>query len=93
MGAWKLHVEGTPPLGFEGWNDDWVDPRRPNGTTILAQEEQAKPSQYPGMRTGDRSMKLALFNLESDPAEQHDVSAKNPEVVAKLQAKFAEMMQ
>lgn len=54
MGPWKLHVRGTPALGFESLGDDWVDPRRPNGTTILAQAEQAKPSAYPGLKSGDR---------------------------------------
>jgi hypothetical protein len=74
-------------------SEDWVDPRRPNGTTILAQEEQARPSAFPGVRSGDRSDQPALFHLIDDPSEQHNVAAQHPEVVARLQAKFAQMVQ
>jgi arylsulfatase A-like enzyme len=91
MGPWKLHVKGTPPIGQETWTDDWVDPRRPDGTTIIAQEEQAKPSAFPGLKTGDRSTAPALFNLQDDPGEQKNVADQHPEVVTRLLAKFAEL--
>ena len=29
-----------------------------------------------------------LFDLKTDPGEQHDLTAKNPEVVAKLNAEY-----
>jgi uncharacterized sulfatase len=90
MGPWKLHVRGTPALGFANLGDDWVDPRRPNGTTILAQEEQARPSAYPGLKTGDLSREPALFNLDVDPGEQKNVAAEHPDIVARLQARFGE---
>jgi hypothetical protein len=32
-----------------------------------------------------------LFDLESDPSEQHDVAAQNPDVVARLRALFEKM--
>ena len=91
MGNWKLHARGTPAPGQEAWTDDWVDPRRPNGTTILAQDEQAKPSAYPGVKSGDRSRSPALFNLQVDPAEQKDVADQHPKIVAELLARFAEL--
>jgi arylsulfatase A-like enzyme len=93
MGDWKLHVRGTPGLGFESLGEDWVDPRRPNGSTILAPEEQPRPSAFPGLKTGDRSTAPALFHLGNDPSEQHDVAAEHPDVVQQLQAKFAELSQ
>ena len=85
---WKLHVlpaterrDGTP-------GERWIDPWGPDGVTLLAPYEQYQPSDYPGVRTGDPGRAGALFDLLSDPAEQRDVSAQNPEVVARLQKKF-----
>jgi arylsulfatase A len=43
-----------------------------------------KPAAYVDRATG-----LALFNLEADVGEQHDVAAEHPEVVARLE-KFSE---
>jgi len=91
MGDWKLHVLGTPAPGFENLAADWIDPRRPNGTTILAQEEQARPTEFPGIKKGSRSREPALYNLQVDPAEQENVATTYPHIVAKLQAKFAEL--
>ncbi|MCA9099678.1 MAG: sulfatase [Planctomycetales bacterium] len=82
-GRWKLHLEGTPPPDHRG--DDWVDPRAPDGVTILAPYEQARPADFPGIKTGDRSDGVALFDLEHDESEQHDVAAEHPDVVTRLQ--------
>jgi uncharacterized sulfatase len=81
-GEWKLHVRSTPreanrPL-------DWVDPRAPDGKTIIAPFEQYSPAHHPGITTGDVSDKPALFNLRDDPSEQHNVAAKHPDIVARL---------
>lgn len=88
---WKLHVlpaterrDGTP-------GERWIDPWGPDGVTILAPYEQYQPSDYPGVRTGDPGKAGALFDLQSDPAEQHDVSARHPEVVARLRKRFDEL--
>ena len=89
-GKWKLHVRstgGTPDRG-----DDWVDPRGPDGVTILAPYEQARPSDYPGVTTGDGPEDMMLFDMEADPAEQHDVSGKYPEVVRRLKALYDRTM-
>jgi hypothetical protein len=32
-----------------------------------------------------------LFDMESDPSEQHDVAAQNPQVVARLKALFEKL--
>ena len=86
-GKWKLHYQATS--GDLNFPLNWVDPRRPNGKTILAQPEQYGPADYPGVKTGDTSKQHALFNLQTDPAEQIDVASEHPEVVARL-VKLAE---
>ena len=68
----------------------WIDPRGPDGVTILAPYEQAKPNQHPGLLTGDPPRKMMLFDLENDRAEQHDVAAQHPDVVERLSAMFEE---
>ncbi len=88
-GKWKLHVRepGTSQMFQPGW----VDPRRPDGVTILAPSEQATPYEYPGVITGDASKEMMLFDIHADPAEQHNVAAENPDVVQRLKAMFDEV--
>lgn len=83
-GRWKLHIRS--PGGMPGRGEDWVDPRGPDGVTILAPYEQARPSAYPGVIGGDDPKAMMLFDLEADPAEQRDVSKQHPEVVGRLKA-------
>ena len=85
-GRWRLHVRspgGTPKRG-----DDWVDPRGPDGVTILAPYEQARPRAYPGRTSGDELKSMMLFDILNDPAEQKDVSREHPDVVSRLKALF-----
>jgi hypothetical protein len=56
--------------------------------TLLAPYEQYQPADYPGVRTGDAPQPMALFDLESDPAEQRNVADANPEVVNRLKAQY-----
>ena len=83
-GKWKLHVRTPGPDPKR--SDDWVDPRGPDGVTLIAPYEQARPSAYPGVIGGDGPNKMMLFDLEADPAEQHDLSQQHPEVVERLKA-------
>lgn len=82
---WKLHVvapnDRNEKVGADG---RWIDPRGPDGVTILAPYEQHQPSDYPGLRTGDPSKPMQLFDLQEDPGEQQDVAAKYPDIVARL---------
>lgn len=88
-GQWKLHVLSPGERTERGEN--WVDPRGPDGVTILAPYEQARPSEYPGVTGGDGPGEMILFDLAADPAEQHDVAEKHPEVVKGLKAMFDEL--
>ena len=83
-GKWKLHVRSPGPMPKRG--DDWVDPRGPDGVTILAPYEQARPSAYPGATAGDGPKDMMLFDIEADPSEQHDLSRQHPNVVERLKA-------
>jgi arylsulfatase A-like enzyme len=83
-GRWKLHVRSPGQVPNRG--DDWVDPRGPDGVTILAPYEQARPSAYPGVIGGDEPKKMMLFDIEADPSEQRDLSKQNPDVVNRLKA-------
>ena len=93
-GKWKLHVR-TPAPGFKEMDKataaQWIDPRGPDGITLIAQYEQARPDQYPGVLTGDAAKPLMLFDLEADPSEQHDISEKHPDIVQRLKAMFEKL--
>lgn len=88
-GRWKLHVRQPTP-GFRCLDDasGWKDLRGPDGWTIIAQFEQANPTQCPGVQTGPSPKPLMLFDMLADKAEQRDVAADNPEVVARLRELF-----
>jgi arylsulfatase A-like enzyme len=85
-GRWRLHVRS--PGGASKRGDDWVDPRGPDGVTILAPYEQARPSAYPGRTSGDAPKTMMLFDILDDPTEQNDVSSEHPEEVRRLKALF-----
>ena len=88
-GRWKLHVRAPQP-GFLCREDasGWKDPRGPDGITIIAQFEQANPTQCPGVNTGPVPKPLMLFDMEADRSEQRDIAPEHPEVVARLKAVF-----
>jgi uncharacterized sulfatase len=91
-GKWKLHVHSPGrETRYQKDPTGWVDPRGPDGVTIIAPYEQARPNQYPGLMTGDAPKDMMLFDLEADLGEQHDVAAQNPEVVKRLKAFFDKM--
>jgi uncharacterized sulfatase len=90
---WKLHVRrpGNGLASIYKPGEQYVDPRGPDGVTILAPYEQAQPSEHPGLLTGDAPKPMQLFDLQTDPAEQHDVAAQHPEIVARLNEAHATM--
>jgi uncharacterized sulfatase len=90
-GRWKLHVRSPGASGTLNAAPDWVDPRGPDGLTLIAPFEQARPSQHPGRQAGDPPRPMMLFDLETDPSEEHDAAAANPEVVKRLKAMFDKM--
>lgn len=90
---WKLHVlkpsEGFRRLGQA--HQAWIDPRGPDGVTILAPHEQYAPSAHPGLLTGDAPRPMQLFDLANDPGEQKDVAAEHPDIVARLKNLYDEV--
>jgi arylsulfatase A-like enzyme len=92
---WKLHV--LPPrdarAGQRAGAATWVDPRGPDGVTILAPYEQARPDAHPGLVTGVAPAAMQLFDLSSDPGEQRDVAAEHPDVVARLRRAYDVLQQ
>ena len=88
---WKLHVLPARDRREPSTGERWIDPRGPDGVTILAPYEQSQPTDYPGLRTGDETKAMSLFDLTNDPGEQQDVAAAHPDVVARLKARYDEV--
>jgi uncharacterized sulfatase len=89
---WKLHVLPARNTRVGTPGERWIDPRGPDGVTILAPYEQAQPTEHPGVTTGDETGALSLFDLEADPAEQHNVAAAHPDVVARLKEQYEQVV-
>ena len=90
---WKLHVL-SPGIGLASIfkpGEKYIDPRGPDGVTILAPYEQAQPSDHPGLQTGDAPKVMQLFDLQSDPGEQHNVADAHPDEIKRLKAAFDAM--
>jgi len=85
-GKWKLHLLPAADKKAVDPNEKWLDPRGPDGVTLLAPYEQAHPSQFPGLQTGDTVTQLGLFDLDTDRGEQRDVAGQHPEIVKELQS-------
>ena len=88
---WKLHVLPARDLKVGKDGERWIDPRGPDGVTILAPYEQYQPTDQPGLSTGDAPAAMALFGLQNDSGEQHNVADKHPDVVARLKALYDRM--
>lgn len=88
---WKLHVL-NPIDNFNRLPTDgsWVDPRAPDGVTIIAPYEQARPVEHPGLKTGAPSKPNQLFDLQADPAEQTDATHGHEAEVARLTQALAD---
>jgi uncharacterized sulfatase len=91
-GRWKLHVLPSHDRRDEPPGAHWIDPRGPDGVTILAPFEQCRPNEYPGLRTGDATKAMSLFDLENDPGEQRNVAAAHADVVARLKARYDQVV-
>jgi uncharacterized sulfatase len=90
---WKLHVLPAREIGLRpGPDGKWLDPRAPDGVTILAPYEQYNLDSHPGLRTGDAAAAMQLYDLQTDPGEQHDVAALHPEIVERLKAEHVAML-
>jgi arylsulfatase A-like enzyme len=88
---WKLHVLAANERRDATPGERWIDPRGPDGVTMLAPYEQYQPTEHPGVRGGDAARAGMLVDLQTDPGEQRDVAATNPEIVARLRKAYDEM--
>jgi len=89
---WKLHVLPARDRRDDSPGGRWIDPRAPDGVTILAPFEQCQPAEYPGLRTGDETRAMSLFDLDNDPGEQHDVAAGHAGIVDRLKTRYDQMI-
>lgn len=80
-GDYKLFVD-VPR--YKRLPDDWVDPRGPDGTTIIAPMEQARPEDYPGVLPEKSVKKIQLFNVRKDKTESNNLADEMPEKVKEL---------
>lgn len=87
-GKWKLHLL-SPESAQLPPDASWIDPRLPDGVTILAPFEQPNATQFPGIKTGVPAAAGLLFDLEADPGEQRDVAGEHPDIVKQLKEKAA----
>lgn len=89
-GKWKLFISEPRPHRARGAN--WVDPRRPDGKTIIAPVEQPDPTQYPGIMPQEETSEIMLFNLDKDPEESNNVAIQQPEVVESLLEQYQQFL-
>lgn len=61
-----------------------MDPRGPDGTTIIAPFEQARPEDYPGVIPEKPLKKIQLFDVRNDIIESNDLSENMPDKVQEL---------
>ena len=87
-GNWKLHVIPAREQKLVKPGEKWIDPRGPDGVTILAPYEQAHPSEYPGLFGPEPAQALSLFDLGQDPSEQKNVADQHVDVVRRLKALY-----
>ncbi|MBN1480791.1 sulfatase-like hydrolase/transferase [candidate division KSB1 bacterium] len=69
---------------------NWVDKRGPDGTTIIAPLEQARPEHYPGVVPEKPMKKIQLFDLQKDVTESNDLSENMPDKVQELLQDYQE---
>ena len=95
-GRWKLHVRTPGPPLFSSLTPqqrmNYIDPRGPDGVTLLAPFEQANPTQHPGLTSGDTPKAMMLFDLQTDRGEQQDVADQHPDIVKQLKTGFDTML-
>ncbi|MEO1836802.1 MAG: sulfatase-like hydrolase/transferase [Akkermansiaceae bacterium] len=87
-GDWKLYLHKPHYLSKRDLNPDWIDPKAPNGTSIIAQSEQPSSMKYPGVVPKKFDNPLPLFNLAQDPTESIDRSKEYPELATKLRKQY-----
>ncbi|MBK8093464.1 MAG: sulfatase [Verrucomicrobiaceae bacterium] len=89
---WKLHVLPAREMLLKPRPDGrWLDPRAPDGVTILAPYEQYNLDSHPGVTTGVKPAAMQLFDLQNDPTEQSDLANQHPDEVKRLKVAYDAM--
>jgi hypothetical protein len=87
-GPWKLYIRSPGRDVRHPADRPWIDPRGPDGVTILAPYEQHSPEDYPGLVGDEAPEGVLLFNLETDRAEQVNLAPSHQDIVQRLTATF-----
>ena len=83
------HEQSQPIDGLDMTDTLFGDTPSPRDEIVF---EVAGSVRLPTIRKGDfKLMGEMLFNLAEDPAEQSDVAAKHPDIVAKLRARLEQL--
>jgi arylsulfatase A len=87
----KQSIDRAPLLYFDNW--DLQCARWMNWKLHVARHNTAAYTPAPaGGRHNFILPRPELYNLATDPDESYDVAAENPQIVAQIQTKIAEMM-
>jgi arylsulfatase len=87
----RQSIERAPLLYFDNW--DLQCARWMNWKLHIARHNTAAYAPAPpGGRVSLLLPKPELYNLAGDPDESYDVAAENPQVVARIEARIAEMI-
>ena len=92
-GNWKLFLQ--EPKYYKGVDPNYLiswERRNPDGTTIIAPEEQYHPSQYPGVKPLDFDAFPLLFDLKKDLGETINLADKHQSKVLELKEMYSEFV-
>jgi uncharacterized sulfatase len=93
-GDWKLFL--NKPKYYNGpdinYRKEW-ESRKPDGTTIIAPNEQPVPDLYPGIKPLPFDDFPLLFNVREDTSETNNLANEYPEKVIELRNSYNEFFE
>jgi arylsulfatase A len=91
----RASIDRDPLLYFDNWDLQCARWSLPTGDWKLHVARHNTGAYMPAPPIGRRSYPLPkpeLYNLKTDPDESYDVAPENPQIVAQIQAKIAQML-